>query len=61
MRRGEEPAEVVDWARLDIGRLMSLDAVADDVFVSRHNEDNVPAAFSAGRSSASRWRPLPAR
>jgi len=49
MHRGEEPAEVVDWARLDIGQLMSLEAADDDVFVSRHNEDNGAGRIFGGQ------------
>lgn len=41
--------EVVDWAQLDIARLMMLGAEADNCFVSRQNEDNGAGRIFGGQ------------
>lgn len=41
--------EVVDWAQLDIARLMMLGAETDSCFVSRHNEDNGAGRIFGGQ------------
>jgi acyl-CoA thioesterase-2 len=45
----KEHAEVVDWADLDIARLVSLESDKPNVFVSRFNEDNGAGRIFGGQ------------
>lgn len=54
--QASDPAQIVAWTDLDLGRLLEMEAVSLDRYVSRHNENNGAGRIFGGQILAQAMR-----